>query len=167
MGNGEQMNGVMNRSKKRAGIWRTLRLWLPSVLMFCVVAGTMLSIFLSLRATVWCYFTDDVSVRENALDTRVRMVLWEEPYRAPGEVGKLCDSHGLAFSPNGGTVVFGQNVVGQAGGSTKIAAQGWRCKIPAGFCKGVYDQKNSRAGKKKIHSQQGRLRATPLCRYTA
>jgi len=120
MGNGEQMNGVMNRSKKRAGIWRTLRLWLPSVLMFCVVAGTMLSIFLSLRATVWCYFTDDVSVRENALDTRVRMVLWEEPYRAPGEVGKLCDSHGLAFSPNGGTVVFGQNVVGQAGGSTNM-----------------------------------------------
>jgi len=107
--------GKMDHAKRMAGKWRSLRLWLPSFVMFCIMAGTMLSIFLSLKATVWCYFTDDVSIRENALDGRARMVLWEEPYRAPGEMSKLADVAGLSFAPNGGSVAFGQNVPGQAG----------------------------------------------------
>lgn len=112
MGNDETAKGGMRRGRGMVSLRFFLRVWLPPALAFCVAAGAMAYVFMSLRSTVWCYFTDGASIRENALEAEPRMVLWEEPHRARGEVSVLSDIQNLAFSPNGGTVILSRNAAG-------------------------------------------------------
>jgi len=59
-----------------------IMLWIVAM----AVMVAMLQLFVSLRQTVWSYFSDDISIRENALTADVRMVLFEEPYQAIADI---------------------------------------------------------------------------------
>ena len=76
---------IKELSNKTAGhgsrIGRFLKRWIVPILALVVILAAMTSLFLSLRQTVWCYFSDGISIRESALTAKVRMVLFEEPYQ--------------------------------------------------------------------------------------
>jgi hypothetical protein len=52
---------------------------LPALLCLGVAVGMLVSVFLSMRRTIWCYYTDDVSIRQDASEADIRLVLWEDP----------------------------------------------------------------------------------------
>ena len=74
---------LMRRRDDRRGLqdWRRL---VPLSAFILVVVGMAASIVMELRATVWCYYTDDMSIRIEAAEAagQVRTVLWSDPQRA-------------------------------------------------------------------------------------
>jgi len=88
--------------------------WIVPGLALAGLLVTMASLFLSLRETVWCTFTDGISIREDALSGRVRMVLFEEPYQARAPFNVPAASRHANFAPDEATLYF----AGLTGGRT-------------------------------------------------
>lgn len=101
----------------------TLRKWLVPVLALLTTAVALLYVVLSLRQTVWCYLTDDVSIRENALDVNPRLVIWEEPHRALPVERASTGMQRPAFTPDGATMVFSTQPV--AGTNAHLYSSTW------------------------------------------
>ncbi len=66
------------------------------------VAGLLGSVFLALRTTVWCRYTDDVSIIRQAVDVTPRPVVWDEPAPSSRQTGNLADRSALQLTPDGG-----------------------------------------------------------------
>lgn len=107
MGTEASFKGGVERGRLAAAV-RFLKIWLAPLLVFLVVAATTGSVLKGFRQTVWSYFTDDNSIREEALDGRARLGVWEEPCVAPGELLPLTGIQGIAFAPDGGSVIVGR-----------------------------------------------------------
>lgn len=88
--------------------------WIVPTIALLVLLGTMVSLFFSLRETVWCYFADGISIKEDALAGRVRMVLFEEPYQAIATFNIPATPHNANFTPDEASIVF----TGLTGGRT-------------------------------------------------
>lgn len=112
-----------NDSPDKNTAWRLLRKWIVPAVAFLVMAGAMLYLFLGLRETVWCYFTDDISIRENALGSNVRMILWDDPYRARGAAAESFSVHRPAFTPDGATMI--QTAKATADTNADLVASTW------------------------------------------
>ena len=124
-----------NSNRHRGGA--VLRAWLVPLLALLTLAGALLHMFLSMRETVWCYFTDDVSIREKVLDVKPRLIVWEEPYGILGAPGASVMAERPAFSPDGATVIFsglpgvvtnaivGTNLVINAATNTHLYTSTW------------------------------------------
>ncbi|MCX6998517.1 MAG: hypothetical protein NTV49_15895 [Kiritimatiellaeota bacterium] len=110
-----------NGSSRQRGVWPGLRRRLVPLLAWLALTGALLHLFLALRATVWCTYTDDVSIRENALDAKPRLVIWEEPRIALGARDASAVAQKPAFSPDGAALVFSS----QSAGATN--AQRYAC----------------------------------------
>ena len=78
--------------------------WIVPGLALAGLLVAMASLFLSLRETVWCTFTDGISIREEALSGRVRMVLFEEPYQATAPFNVPAASRHAHFTPDEATL---------------------------------------------------------------
>jgi len=85
----------------------------PGMALVCLLAA-MASLFLSLRQTVWCSFTDGISIKEDALSGRVRMVLFEEPYQTMAPFNVPAAPRQANFTPDEATL----NFAGLTGGRT-------------------------------------------------
>lgn len=96
---------------------RALKKWTIPVVLVAVLIATMVSLFFALRDTVWCYFSDDVSIREDALTGRARMVLFEQPYQAIASFNTVATPHNATFTPDEASIVF----TGLTGGKTNAA----------------------------------------------
>ena len=94
-------------------MWPGLRRRLAPLLAGLVLAGALLYVFLALWGSVWCYYTDDVSIRENALVAKPRLVVWEEPQRILGARDASAVARQPAFSPDGATLVFSNQPAGE------------------------------------------------------
>ena len=57
---------------------------LPAAFLAAMLA-LMSSMHRQIKDTIWCYYTDGISIRADAADVAVRPVLWEDPYQAYGE----------------------------------------------------------------------------------
>jgi hypothetical protein len=73
-----------------------LRRILP-MLLLAVAVALMASVVMGLRATFWCYYTDDMGMRRDAEDPHVRFVLWSHPDFAPGDWRQAGAVHGVKF----------------------------------------------------------------------
>jgi len=114
-----------------ARIWGHVLRWLLPVIAFAVMAGAVFTIFMTLKSTIWCYFTDDVSIRENALSANVRMVLWEEPHGVGGEMSRAAGLAAPSFYPDERTVVFSRQMTGKTNTDLYTAAwDGYKWSAP-------------------------------------
>jgi len=58
------------------------------------------SIFLEVRNTVWCTYSDDVSITVDAMEADVRTVLWSDPHPAYAKFDTGWGKHNVSFSPD-------------------------------------------------------------------
>lgn len=98
-----------------SAMWVELRArqrWFPAMTAFAVMIGLMLSIFFTLRQTIWCYYTNDTSIRRDANNANVRFILWEDPYPTLGSFNVPSNRIHAVFSPDGASMVFDHAVPG-------------------------------------------------------
>lgn len=88
--------------------------WIVPCVAVLILMAAMASLFVSLRDTVWCYFSDGVSIKEDALTGRVRMTLFEEPYQAIGAFNVPAAPQNANFTPDEASMIF----TGLTGGHT-------------------------------------------------
>lgn len=87
-------------------IWK----WFVAGAALLALALLVFSIFSGLRNSVWAYYTDDVSLTESALDTDVRLILWEDPYPSFGAFNAPSDIDDPAFSPDDAVMLFSRGM---------------------------------------------------------
>ncbi len=100
-------NGMTHRSARpRKGDTGSTTRWIVPGVALLVLLVAMITLFLALRQTVWCYFTDGISIREDALSGRVRMVLFEEPYQAMALFNVPATPRNANFTTDEATLIF-------------------------------------------------------------
>jgi len=82
------------------------RRWLLPALCLLAMFLLMRSIFHGVRNTVWCYYTDDISIREEHDEVNVRRVLWEDPHPLFAKFDSAWGRHEASFSPDETRIVL-------------------------------------------------------------
>jgi hypothetical protein len=93
------------RTEDRYGYLHRVGVFFRRLLPFLLLAlalALMTSVVLSLRSTLWCYYTDDLGVRREAEDPHVRFILWSYPETPSGDWRLAGVTNGVKFHPDDG-----------------------------------------------------------------
>jgi len=100
-------------------VWLRRR-W-QALLPVVVIAGIVLAMFLELRRTAWCRYTDGITINVPALEAKPRLVLWDDPQLA------LTDADLPVFLPDDAGLVFSRGTNQLAASWTGLA---WTNAVP-------------------------------------
>lgn len=68
--------------------------------------GLLVSVFLAMRNTVWCFYTDDADIRREAESASLRPVLWNHADDWRGPLGSNGVAGGVKFLPDGARAIM-------------------------------------------------------------
>ena len=100
---------------------------LPPLITLFVMFLLMRSVFREVRNTVWCYYSDDISIRAEHDDVHVRRVLWEEPHPIFAEFDTAWGRHEPGFSPDETMVVLTRGP--EQGTNADLYVSQWRDNV--------------------------------------
>lgn len=115
---GAGTNRMLVRRRRRVLAWVGILL---SLLTFAGLLGSILGV---LRGSVWCRYTDDVSIMKQALDVTPRPVVWDEPATLGRLTSGLAQHSSLHLTPDGSGLLMARPDT-SAPGKTQILTSSW------------------------------------------
>lgn len=97
---------ALEEQRRLVRMLKAWRRWLPVLVCVVSILALALSIILTLRKTIWCYYTDDLSIRRDAAEANVRLVLWEDPYPTVAPFNMPTNVMAPEFLADGASMTF-------------------------------------------------------------
>jgi Tol biopolymer transport system component len=108
------------RRRRRAG---NVLAWVGLSLSLLGLVGLLGSIVLALRSSVWCRYTDDISIVKQAVDVKPRPVVWDFPATLGRQFTGLVDRASLNLTPDGASLLASQTSAST--GKVEVMTSSW------------------------------------------
>ncbi|MEI6210188.1 MAG: hypothetical protein WCR06_01050 [bacterium] len=87
--------------------------WIVPLLLFVFAAALLIPVVLDVREKFWCFYSDDDTLRREAMDARPRQTLWSHPDTWTGLVATNAIAGGPHFTADDGHVLFAARAPGR------------------------------------------------------